>query len=64
VLATRTHIHIEEPLRIPPNTTQKIGEFDWDLKDVEGKSVTPGTHTIAVSLLDYPLSGEAKIQVC
>jgi len=64
VLAARTYVHTKEPLRIAPNTTQKIGEFDWDLKDVEGNSVTPGTYTIGVSLLDYPLSGKAKIQVC
>jgi hypothetical protein len=63
VVAMRTYVHTQEPVIISPNSTQKVGEFYWDLKDAEGNSVVPGTYTIAVSLLDYPLSGETKIQV-
>mgnify|MGYP001129655958 CR=1 FL=1 len=63
VLAARAYVHTEEPLKILPNTTQKIGEFDWDLRDASGNLVTPGSYAVTVTLLDYPVSGEANIHV-
>ena len=63
ILAMRTFIDSSEPITIPPNTTQKLGEFDWNLKDTAGIFVPPGKYKITVSLLDYALSGEIMIEV-
>jgi len=63
VLGMLRYVETREPTTISPNTTQKIGEFDWDLKDISGNDVAPGTYRIMVRMLDYPLSAQTRIQV-
>jgi hypothetical protein len=63
VLGMRGFVYTEQPVKLSPNTTQKIGQFDWDLKDASGNAVAPGTYTITVRLLDYPVSGETTIRI-
>jgi hypothetical protein len=63
VLAVRRYIETREPPKAFPNTTLKIGEWSWDLRDLSGHTVPPGIYRITVRFLDYPLSGEAAIQV-
>lgn len=63
VLAVRRFIETREPPKVFPNTTLKIGEWSWGLRDLSGYTVPPGIYRIMVRFLDYPLSGEAAIQV-
>jgi len=63
VLGMLRYVETRESTRVFPNTIQKIGEFDWDLKDVSGNDVAAGTYRIMVRMLDYPLSAETRIQV-
>jgi carbon starvation protein CstA len=63
VVAMQTSVHTKGPVTISPNTTQKVAEFDWNFKDASGKTVEPGTYVIAVNLIDYPISGQASIQL-
>ena len=63
VLGMRAHVHTEGPVSVSPNTTHKIGEMQWNLKDSRGTAVPPGIYMITVKLVDYPLSGEIRVQV-
>jgi len=63
VYSKRELIHRAEPVTLRRGSEMKLGELDWNLRDLSGKPMPKGVYKISVSLLDYQLQGEILIEI-